>query len=844
MNVFRWQRLFVRALGPALVCAGVAGWGVYLMTDNERPTYRSEALLSTGIMSGVDKADYVRDLVINEIEGIQNLASSFEIREELATRLLATYLSLRAPDPAIISARAYRDLQVELDPSLVARHAYAGNETQIYESLVAERDSLRRYGEANAKHPLIALLYGDNALVGIKHLGAELRVERKGLSDMLKISYATVDAAWCRRTLDTHLATFLGAHEGVKLERTDGALAYFRRATAEARSQLEEAEQRLRTYSADHRIINYYEQTRAIATERKDIDQQYTEELMRAAGAVEAIKSLELRLADRVNLVKLNHVIDERRRELSELGRREARLRVMTPDSSRGNATAISKVSAEQAKLRRELSDDVVRLQGVYQGPEGVELGRLLNEWIAAVLQRESSRGKVQVLDQAKRDFDATYEEIAYQGSSLKKIEREVHIAEEDYLENLRNLNDALQKEHTQASTSSLRLVDVPTLPTLPEKSRRLHLLAAGVLMGGLFPFVLGIALELLTGALTSFEEAERCSGLGVAGGVARWSTARRVLRKRYKRSLDIMTADLLWQGIRSKTESAGARSGPQLVAVTALQPGSGKTQVVNLLAQRLAERGFQVAVIGDVPSWLPPDDRVQFRVANVLGAAVDTEPWELCGFRHNEWAALQIVLWEMPAVATGRLPIDLVRRADNVLLVHPPSQGWSKNHASSAALLSEAAGRKPLLVLNGLSADILLHLWGASWRELGKWTQAIQSGAVERGVRPLPSGATPISVPTGLPFAGHQMAPAPSAATVTIPSLQTLQTAPASVPTDDWATQLSHLSSRKAHAHIPPTAPTQTQRAKRASILPPPPALQVLRPLDNDSWEGQLLAE
>ncbi len=395
MNVFRWRRLFLRALGPALVCAALAGWGVYLLTAAERPTYRSQALLGTGVMTGTDKAGYVRDLVINELEGIQNLASSFETREELATRLLATFLALREPNPAVISARAYADLSDELDPGIVRRHAHSGNEELIYYSLVAERDSLRQYGEVNAEHPLIELLYGKNELVGIAHLGTDLRVSRQGMSDILEVSYSTVDAAWCKRTLDTHIKIFLASHEGVKLDRTDGALAYFRSATGEARATLNDAEERLRNFSADNRIINYYEQTRAIATQRKDVDQQYTEELMRAAGAVEAIRSLEARLADRVNLVKLNHIIDERRRELSELGRQEARLLVMTPDSTRGgSAGAISKLAAKQAQLRRELSEDVVRLQGVYQGPEGIELSRLLNEWIAAVLQRESSGGR------------------------------------------------------------------------------------------------------------------------------------------------------------------------------------------------------------------------------------------------------------------------------------------------------------------------------------------------------------------------------------------------------------------------------------------------------------------
>ena len=857
MDLFRWRRILLRALGPALACALLAGWGVYAVTSDERPVYKTSALLSTGVMTGSDKAAYVRDLVINELEGIQNLARSFETREELATRLLADYLSLRGPDPAVISERAYADLAehlAELEEDFGAgvfrRHRRRGERDRIYASLVAERDSLLRFGEANAEHPLIDILYGDNELVGVENFHAALKVGRKGMSDILEISYETVDAAWCKRTLDVHIDIFLAAHTTTKDERSTGALAYFRQATADARAALEAAERRHRAFSAEHRIINYYEQTRAIATQRKELDQSHTDQLMKRAAADEAIASLEDRLEGRMNLRRLHDLVDVRRREITDLSREQARLQIMTPDSLRraGNRAEIASVSGRLSRARDALKQEVAELQNVYSGPEGVQLSRLLNEWIAAILDQDESRGRLSVIEQTQRDFDEMFKELAYRGATLKKIEREVSIAEEEYLENLSSLNDALQREHAASASTDLRLVDEAALPTEPQKSKRLMMVAAGGIVGGGFPLVLAIALELLSGALTSFAEAERRSGLAVVGGVARWSWLRQVLRKRHRQVLADTTGDLLWQGIRSKAQDTGPPGEPRLLALTSLQPGAGKTYVADTLAQRLAARGFCVAVVTDSPEAIAPAERLLVRTADTLGVRAEgAAPWEVCGLRQNQWRALDVVLWELPAVATGRLPVELARRASSVVLVHAPNHGWSDGHTASAGLLREAAGaRAPLLLLNGVAADILLNEWGANWRELRRWAAAPTTAETEAGPIAEPvAPSAPDTRPAVMkprakvtePRATEPTAEEPEGhaddrpADVPVPSLATLQQ-------PGWAAALLDSPSAVEVAATRQRRAPSASEARAQPSAPPSPA-----PPPSSSWETDLLA-
>ena len=728
MNLFRWKRTLLRALGPALLCATLAAWGVYALTAEERPTYRSSALLNTGVMSNRDIGGaYNRDLVINELENIMNLARGFETREELAVQLLATFLAMDGPDPERLSARAYHDLDAELDEGIRQRHAHHRDVALIARSLITERDSLRRYGEATADHPLLSLLYGDNDLVGVEQL-ATLRVNRKGLSDLLEISYSTVDAAWCKLTLDRHIEIFLAGHRKVKDSKRSGALAYFQDATERSRANLNEAEERLRRFSTRNKVINYYEQTRFISSLKNQVDHRYTEEKMKQAAADSTLRVLEEKLAKRTDLIRLNNLVDDKRRELGLLSREQVRIEIMTADSSDTKAQELATLEDRATRLRESLTQEVQQLQIVHAGPEGLELGRLIGEWLAASLQVEESSGRLTVLDTRKIDFNRIYTRMADLGATIKKIEREVHIAEEDYLENLRNLNQALQKEHSQTATTDLRLVDAPILPSKPERSKRLLFVAVAFIMGFAFPVVMAIALELLGSGLLSFAEAELRTGLTVVGGVARWSVLQRVLRKRSGPALQATTADLIWQGLASRRDAACAKTRGFHLAISSLRPATGKTYVADLLAKRLAARSLRVALVSDQALVRQPQGYDAFRIDGLQALNGQLTCQALFEAAGGSWPDYDVVLWELPGLATGRLPVALAREAEQAILVHPASAGWSSAEEAAVQQLAAALGRPPLVVLNGLAVDVLLHEWGVSLRQLRIWADNLAS--------------------------------------------------------------------------------------------------------------------
>ncbi len=725
MDFFRWKRTFLRALAPALLCAILAGWGVYVLTADERPTYRSQALLNTGIMTGRDgSGSYVRDLVLNELENIMNLARSFETREQLSARLFAKLLALDQADPHLISPRAYDDFFSELDSSLIQRYKPMKDERLIYESIIIDRDSLKRFGEATSEDPLLEILYGDDPLIGVESL-AGLRVNRKGMSDLLEISYSTVDAAWCKLTLDEHIEVFLAQHKLVEEQRSGGALAYFEESTAKSREKLDQVEIRLRDFATNNKIINYYEQTRFIASLKNQVDNRYTEERMKQAASDSTLQSLESKLSKRMDLVRLNNIVDDRRRELGQLSREQARLEIMSADSSETAEADLASIEERMQSIRKELSKDIGSLQGVYNGPEGLELGRLISEWLVASLQVEEAKGKIEVLNVRKIDFNNLYTNMASLGATLKKIEREVHIAEEDYLENLRNLNEALQKEHSKNSITDLRLVDQPVLPNKPEKSKRLIMVLAAFLVGGMFPIILAIALELLSGAILSFEEGERRSGLLVIGGVARWSTVRKILRRKAEPALRATTADLLWQGLRSRGNAGDITSKPHIIVLASFRPGAGKSYIADLLAKRLAQRGMQVCVVTDKPTQSTTYPGVQLAsIDSIAAMAPGADARTLTRNSEEQWASLDVVLWELPAMATGRLHVDVARNAHDAILIHPASAGWTGAHTGGLAQLTDSLGRDPQLILNGISADVLLNEWGSTWKQIQAWSK------------------------------------------------------------------------------------------------------------------------
>ena len=123
--------------------------------------------------------------------------------------------------------------------------------------------------------------------------------------------------------------------------------------------------------------------------------------------------------------------------------------------------------------LKAEIRKSVDELYAYQNTTDGLPVSKVLNEWINNLVEAETLRAKLKVMDQNNREFQEQYSIYAPAGANIKRIEREIAVSEQGYLEILHGLNLAKLKLQDNELSSNLKAVDAPFYPLSSQPTKR-----------------------------------------------------------------------------------------------------------------------------------------------------------------------------------------------------------------------------------------------------------------------------------------------------------------------------------------------------------------------------------
>lgn len=656
MSLVQFLRLLARhwalLLGLPVVMAAAAFWA----TRDLPREYAASATLYTGFVSGYSidsengsRVDYLSTQTA--FDNLIQLVKSRETVEHLALTLLAE--------------RASGDLRLVEDVEGPTLRRVADG---------AALTPARLAAEANDPESVVyATLYVDPGPFNVTTLQESIQASRVGSSDMVEIRYTAPDPALAQRTLQILLDDVVREFRRMKTRQTGGVVEFFERQTALADSALREAVGGMRQFGVSNRIINYYEQTKYIASQKETLDHEVQQEEMALAAAEDALTTTERRLSEREAVLTQSDAVAQTRRALSAATTRATRAEALgTPDAS---------ASAAVDSLRDVLDGSVRGLHRLSHSEQGVSRSALTGAWLEHATSVTERRARLAVLRQRRDEYQRVYDVFAPLGSTLSSLEREVDIAEGTYMEMLHSLNLARMRQESIARSANLDIVAPPERPARPNGSKR-PLLVALAFLAGLGLCVGGIVgVEVLDQSMRSPEHAAEVSGLPLAGAYPSAPVDPALLTP-----LDAQFLRNVALALRER-----ATGGPQLVAVASGQAGEGAGFVAARLAERLSARGRSVrylaphAEFGATP-YAVTDALPEVDTTDALAGASDAE----------------VTVLELPPVLDAPLPLGLLARADVVLLAARASRSWATADAHTADALERASGHPPHLVLTG----------------------------------------------------------------------------------------------------------------------------------------------
>lgn len=713
MTITDLIRLLRKNLALILAAGLVAAAAVFVLTMNAKQKYTSKALVSTGIISAFsienpsNSGSVDRDYTLSELENLMALATAYETMQELSARLLAFYLTVEKPRKLWLSPATFKQIRELPLEGIPQQMETLSDEQQKLDLAAYYRD--REEGNA-----LQDLIYSDEEYFGIEYLQKQIKVYRRGNSDLLEFAYTTTDPAICQRSLEILIEIFMRRHGELKKTNTSRVVEYFADAAGESASRLQQAEDALLKFHTENNIINYYEQTRSIAYRKEDLDELYFKEKMMLESSQASLARIEQQLGNRARLSELNAGLIRKREELSRLSTRLAKYDLMAYNQAQPTPER-QRLAGQMEQIRQDIH---LYTQDVYdfdQTPSGIATQNLLDEWLKLMMETEQSQARLAVIGQRQGEFDAIYSQYAPWGSRLKRIEREIGLAEDAYLEHLHSYNQAILHRENALMASRLKVLDAPFFPQ-DDDGQRLLFILAGFLAGAFMVIASLLALEFLDGALKEPRTAALQTGQEI--GAALPSLAR--IPKKGKKAARMRAAlerssALLAQMIRFETVASGPGPAHILLASTAEQ--EGKTFMGLQLIETFRKEQKRVLFL------YPIAENPARYAGSLVPAHPDNCPYIMSGETVDKiqaggfgWATAaganlqdyDYLFMELPSLLGGWCPVDILGRFHLALLACRANRPWTGADRQALQSLKKVLACPVKLVLNGVQLDAL----------------------------------------------------------------------------------------------------------------------------------------
>lgn len=736
MNLITFIRLLMNHAKLLVITPVVVVAAVFLLTRGESRDYSTASTLYTGFASGYS---------INNNEGrtdffaiktkFDNLFANIKSRsskEEILLKTLAFYLSKDSisdnemlPDNRILFSDLFtKELKKELDTHV--------DQYEIYEQLKV------RYSKdyENTIYFLINSKYSKlKDLIGFKAV-EKLDAYQEGNSDRVIINFSSTDPGICYNVTRIAIEVTMENVKTIKAQESEDVVKYFLEASEVAKTKLNIAEKELSELMTRYNIINYYEQTKWLASRNEDFEVAFQNEKLNLAAAIAAEKEAEIKLNIGQGIKDKTKAVSILRKKLREVSSKIAFIEIS--EQNRLDSVAIFNKDSVNIKLiqllgfKQEITDSMqVQIEGLYElnySADGVNYKDISLRWFEGVIAVEESSAKLFQYEVFKKEFERTYTRFAKLGSQIKQMERKISVLEKDYLDLLASVNDARLLRQSVEMSSNLKVIDAPYYPVNAEKSKRFLFLIIAFLGSFMLILSLLVTMEFIDETVKTPERAATLTKLDVAGGLP-------VLEKDKipeQRGLFNRLSNQLMTFVNFHYYLQESKKDPYVVIFFSTRRNEGKTEVSRLIARDLRISGEPTLVLTPklnegYQTILPTNDidNLEYEMPKIF---CDVEINSLISKARLKTEDYRFIFLEIPAIIGEALPIKIMRKADLSFITLKSSRVWNSADEKALKNYNKIIDHEVSVILNGTDIYALETIIGEITKERSVFRKRIKS--------------------------------------------------------------------------------------------------------------------
>ena len=551
MNLIDILKIIRSNILPLIVVPLLLGSVVTFLTADSPKKYNTKTKIYTGLASGYSiesqqNSSFNFFAINNAFDNLINLINAQSTIEETGLRLYALHLIQDEPHLPVMTIRSMQEIK-KITPPDVWELVDKSSLEKTYENLLTYKNK----DESNFVYGLIHLNHPHYSYKAI----SRIKARRIASSDMIEIKFDSDDPAICYQTLNILVNTFIRNFASLKENQTDAVVRYFEKQLDIAHKKLLGAERKLLNFNMENKIINYYEQTKHIASEKEKFEVERQTVMLNYAAAESVIGNLEASMGARIKIKLQGTSIINLRKQLSDVNE-EIALRKFNSESVDSTDTITLEGLQYQAEvLKLKLQESIDSLHFYENTKEGLRADDIINNWLQNVIAYEEAKAKMHALEIRRNELEKTIQHYAPMGANLKKIEREIDVYEREYLSLLHSLGLAKLKQQDIELSSNIKIVDPPVLPISPEASKRKFLIIAAAFAGLIFTLGIVLLLHFFDTTLQNTHKTEKITGLPGLGCYPRLGKDKKIAKSKTE-ILEVSTASIVNNIIKFSNKS------------------------------------------------------------------------------------------------------------------------------------------------------------------------------------------------------------------------------------------------------------------------------------------------
>ena len=655
-------------------------------------SYTVESSIYAGVTNSttVDGTTVNYTVINSTFDNLINIAKSRGTLEKVSIRLLANAFTYGEEwkDNHYIQAKHYRQL-LQITPKEVLQLVDRKNVEKTTENLTAYRkEQANNFVYSMFNRPVA--FYSANAL-------NKIEVKRAGTSDILNITYTSADPGITQQTVSILIDELIKAYEILRFKATNDVIAYFEEQVRITKQALNREEDDLMNYNVQERVINYPEETKALAITRYEVEDRLEDVEKAYESATARRKMLEDKMDIRAQIIRSNTNLLQELEKVSTLNQSIMEREIFTSTQSQENNPKLYEDKIKLQKAEENISHLSDNLNEYNFSKEGVGINDMVIAWLTSCIDEAKAKAQLQVLLNRQKTIFDQYSHMSPIGTQVNRKQRAINIAEDNYRTQLKGLADAnLRLKNIEMGTSNLQTVSPPDYPLTDNGRKRMIYVLIAFIGSLVFIVTYFLLIELLDRTLRDPLRSKRLSGLPV---IAAFNGTSNLKFRGFLKTCNRLAAAYSCRQMNKYLQ----KERPTIINLLSMESGEGKSYLAKYFVDYWETEGIKTRIV-------------------MHGVDFDVEAKEYVNaqqlssfWRRNEAEQEpDIILVEYPAINNASIPLDTLRQADVNLLVANACRLWRNSDNATLQPIKEAMENVPFfLYLNNADREVVESFTG-----------------------------------------------------------------------------------------------------------------------------------